>query len=77
MSDSLICAAWGPLSVGRLVHLDCPVVVRAAHEAADGAPGRSKPLPIVCSCECATCKRAWWDAGRPTWRDGAIVFDER
>lgn len=72
---SLVCAAWGPLAPDRLVHLDCPVVVREPHQACKGAPARSGPLPMVCGCECHTCKREWWAQGRPVQRDGAIVFD--
>jgi hypothetical protein len=73
--SATVCAAWGPLSAGRFTHMECPVVVHRAHEAAPGAPGRTEPLPLVCSCECSSCKRAWWNAGRPKIQDGAIVTD--
>lgn len=71
---SLVCAAWGPLAPGRFVHMDCPVVVREAHEACIGAA--TGPLPMLCQCECRTCTLAWLDQGRPLMRDGAIVFDK-
>jgi len=73
---SQVCAAWGPLAPGRAEHMDCPVVVRESHEACTGSPGRSGPLPMICECECQTCKRAWWAESRPVLRDGAIVFDK-
>lgn len=55
------CVAWGRLPTVDIVvgHESCPVL---------GAD----PLS-VCPCECTTCKRAWWAAGRPIIRDGAIV----
>lgn len=70
-----ICAVWGPLHVDRNVHMDCPVVVHAAHEGCIGSPARTEPLPMVCACECATCKRAWWAQGRPVIRGGVIVSE--
>lgn len=45
----LTCVAWGQLRRDCDDHPDCPV--------RDGEN--------VCTCECRTCKRAWWDAGRP------------
>lgn len=73
---SLVCAAWGPLAPGRFVHMDCPVVIREAHEACKGAPACTARLPMVCECECQTCKRAWWAEGRPVLRGDTIVFDK-
>lgn len=55
------CPFWGPLD-GFLYHPDCDVFLRNAHEAAHPP---TEPLPIKCKCECRTCKRAWWAAGRP------------
>ncbi len=55
--------------------MDCPAVVRAETEGCLGSPARCCPLPMVCTCECHTCKRAWWAAGRPLIRDGQIVYD--
>jgi hypothetical protein len=56
--------------------MDCPVIVRSADEGAEGSPARIGPLPIVCDCECHTCKRAWWSAGRPLLRDGKIFRED-
>ena len=81
MSDTsdkshLVCAVWGPLRHGRVVHMDCPVIVREPLEGIAGSAARTGPLPMVCGCECQTCKRAWWARGRPVLKDGAIVFDK-
>ena len=72
-ANRLTCAVWGPLDEGRLVHMDCPVVVTQAHEGVTGSRARTEELPIVCDCECSTCKRAWWNAGRPILKDGQIL----
>lgn len=66
------CATWGPLMPPHLDHMDCLVVIQ--HQ--DGriaSSERNKPIPRICSCECTTCKRAWWNAGRPILqKDGTI-----
>lgn len=69
---SLICIAWGPPKDGS-DHMDCPVFV--AHESQVTSSRRQElgKLPALCECDCLTCKRAWWDMGRPMQRDGKIV----
>jgi hypothetical protein len=72
------CIGWGKLlpSDGG-IHLNCPVVLtrekvgESAIAAKLLASGQS--FPMVCPCECQTCSRAWWDAGRPIHKDGAII----
>lgn len=59
-----VCVAWGPLGE-RLKHLDCPVVLTEWRQASGGRQFLPGPLPITCPCDCRTCKRAWWGAGRP------------
>lgn len=61
-----ICAAWGPLSAehGEHEHMSCSVVYWSAEETTRLGQ-RDGPFPLVCGCECLTCKRAWWKAGRP------------
>lgn len=71
MGENLVCAVWGPLH-DRGEHHECPVVVNHAHEGVAGSPARTEALPMVCACECHTCKRAWWAQGRPVVRDGTI-----
>jgi hypothetical protein len=62
--EALTCILWGELAgLGLLIHPTCPVIE-------SGDPPRP---PRVCSCECQTCKRAWWAQGRPIVRDGQIV----
>lgn len=70
----LECAVWGPLR-DRLAHMDCPGVVHFAYEGTVGSLARSAPLPLVCECECRTCKRSWWAQGRPVIRAGEIICD--
>lgn len=48
-------------------HMDCPVIVRRETEVA-GTRRDAVKLPALCRCECLTCKRAWWDMGRPMTR---------
>ena len=55
------CPSWGVLLPSERKHRDCPVIVAAV------------PL-LVCPCECKACRRAWWAAGRPIVRDGAVVY---
>lgn len=66
---SLECIAWGTLLPGLMNHDDCPVVL---WRASDAAVEVVVPLPAVCPCECRTCKRAWWDDGRPRVVSGKI-----
>lgn len=66
--SSLICEAWGPLESYELEHVRCPGIIRNDVKT-------FKPLakPIVCGCECKTCKRAYWMNGRPIVQaDGSI-----
>lgn len=75
MVDSdTICSTWGD----NQEHMDCEVVVTAdtARRCVLGSPGQVGPWPVVCPCECRACKRAWWRAGRPVVRDGAVVRAE-
>lgn len=65
------CACWGPLIEGEIEHADCDVIVQ--HPGQCVSELRAGPFPRVCGCECTTCKRAWWRAGRPILREGAIV----
>lgn len=44
-------------------HDNCPVTVSA--------------LPVVCLCDCTSCKRAWFADGRPIIRNGEIVRESR
>ena len=73
------CPAWGELGVGYLkdmrTHTDCPVVVTEAnrHECAQAGQLEGKVLPVVCSCECSVCSRAWVTDGMPIVRDGKVV----
>lgn len=67
-----ICAVWGTRKAGE-THLVCDVVTTANHQRAGGA---ANPPPVgtwVCTCECTTCKRAWWAAGRPRTGPTAVV----
>lgn len=74
---TLVCAVWGPLDArDRHAHMDCPVIVSHAYEGVGGSPARTAPLPMICSCECHTCKRAWWTKGRPILRDGVIIYGD-
>lgn len=55
--------------------MDCPVIVHSASEGAPGSPACVGPLPMICPCECHTCKRAWVAAGRPLLRNDTIIYD--
>ena len=61
MMADLKCIAWGPLLGPTDVHPDCPVIVT------------SHPLPMMCPCECQTCKRSWFAQGRPIVKDGKVI----
>lgn len=65
-----VCACWGELLDGRVEHPDCDVIVTTPGQAVESQ--RAGPFPRLCACECATCKRAWWDAGRPALENGVI-----
>lgn len=71
--STLVCAVWGPLYRGE--HMDCPAIVNHPHEGVTGSPARTASLPIICQCECRTCKHAWWKAGRPIMRDGYVIYE--
>lgn len=67
--NDYFCATWGQLEPGQSHHLDCVAIVTKESQRCP----RQHPLPslpYVCECECLTCKRAWWAAGRP--RTGPI-----
>lgn len=57
------CACWGPLGEHEMWHHDCAVTITDPSQQV--AEHRVGPYPRVCTCECSTCKRAWWAAGRP------------
>lgn len=65
-SSGLVCAFWGALRRGEVVHRDCPVIVR---DQGQGVP------PTICECDCQVCKRKWWDMGRPMHKGNMIVTD--
>lgn len=58
------CLAWGELPPGATEHEACPVVVTRA---------RTGSRPALCTCDCLTCQRAWWDMGRPMQRGPKLV----
>lgn len=60
----LWCPFWGSVGLS-LEHMNCDVVLRKASSSALPA-GKLPELPCVCGCDCRTCKRAWWAAGRPS-----------
>lgn len=62
-APDVTCACWGPLEKWQHVHTDCEPVVTENTSVLTHL--RGLPTPRVCTCECATCKRAWWAAGRP------------
>lgn len=59
----LTCLVWGPLK-GGTDHASCLSVVRDPDVCAVPLPA-TVTVPAVCDCECRTCHRAWWRAGRP------------
>jgi hypothetical protein len=75
----LFCIGWGKLRLkDDGTHKSCPVVFLTSESTWESAikgdllaSGRS--FPMVCPCDCKTCKRAWWEAGRPILKDGAII----
>ncbi len=69
---SLICIAWGPPKDGS-DHMDCPVIVTTASQVTSARRASLGKLPALCECDCLTCKRAWWDMGRPTRSGDKIV----
>ena len=76
------CVGWGlPRKGEGSTHLDCPVVLTAEKvresAIADELLAGGKSFPMVCPCECKTCKRAWWDKGRPIVKDGKIITSPR
>lgn len=70
-SQTEFCVAWGAL-LPEHDHIDCPVVVRSDREVVPSMVGKQK-YPAVCTCDCRTCRRAWWSMDRPTLRDGKVV----
>lgn len=75
---TLFCIGWGNLRPGDgSTHMNCPVVLtreKVIESAiADELLASGKPFPMVCPCECRSCGRAWWEAGRPILRNGKIV----
>lgn len=76
MPADLICVFWGPLFDRELHHHSCGVVLRNLDEVATYKGKRlfdPPRIPMVCSCECQTCKRAWWDQGRPIIREDGTL----
>lgn len=67
----LWCVAWGAPGPGP-DHMDCPVVVTSDSQVATDQRGKNK-LPVVCECDCTTCKRAWWNAGRPIMGEDGVI----
>jgi hypothetical protein len=65
------CPTWGVLR-GQPYHTDCLVVVDESNKGECARAGQleKKILPIVCPCECWTCKRAWSADGMPIIRNG-------
>jgi hypothetical protein len=77
--DDRFCIGWGRLIVrDGGSHSDCPVVLTKdmVYESAIAAEllASGRVFPMVCPCDCKTCKRAWWAKGRPIIRDGKIVL---
>lgn len=75
---SNFCIGWGKIRPGEgNAHMDCPVVLTedTVYQSAISAEllTNAKQFPMVCPCECQTCKRAWWAKGRPILKDGKIV----
>ncbi len=52
------CIKHGP-AIPLTDHPDCPVVMDSPRLGG----------PTVCTCECRTCKRAWFTAGRPSTKE--------
>ncbi len=69
----MICIATGPPPGNRPDHFNCPVLIKHESQVASTRRALLGKLPALCECDCLTCKRAWWDMGRPTQRDGKIV----
>jgi len=60
---NLWCPFWGAIGPGPS-HMSCDVTL--TDPATSALRGNdTPPVPFVCKCECTTCKRAWWAAGRP------------
>ena len=75
MAANFDCIAWGgPPKPPQLDHTDC-FVVATDESIKNDCPALpiKGDLPQVCPCECSTCKRAWWAAGRPMVRKGKVV----
>ena len=68
----LYCVAWGAPGPGP-DHMDCPVVVTSLGQVTGEQRNKVEKLPALCDCDCLTCKRAWWDMGRPMRKDDKIV----
>ena len=65
--ENMRCLFWGLLSDGRYQHLDCGVILNEkTKQAVSTGVKIHESLPQVCPCECTTCKRAWFAAGRPS-----------
>lgn len=69
--DDLTCLFHGLLGAGMLAHADCDVVLERMAQTV--APELVVAIPQVCKCECRTCKRAWFNAGRPTCEPGGKI----
>ena len=67
--------AWGRLRAHERCHTDCPVVVveTGVRELSDPREVAGCRLPLVCPCECWTCKKAWVGDDMPVVRDGEVV----
>ena len=74
-ATDLFCIGWG--SLAGETHTDCPVILTkdSVYESAIASEllASGRDFPMVCPCECKTCKRAWWAAGRPIHKDGTII----
>lgn len=67
------CIAYGGLWGDELDHPDCPVLAFKTPGTRGCVSGGGVKPNAVCKCECQTCKRAWWAAGRPTLVNGEVV----
>lgn len=80
--SDLYCIGWGNLlPEDGGTHMNCPVVLTkdSVHESAIASEllSSGQSFPMVCSCDCKICKRAWWEEGRPIIRMGKIVTTKK
>lgn len=73
------CPFWGDITPGAYVHMDCGVVLEHRDSSAVGPAlaNMNAKLPLVCLCDCRTCKRAWFADGQPIQQDPGGHIERR